>query len=595
MLGLRVAREAGSVTDSSGKSGLGSSHDYGGDDVASTQLESLGVAEAAMGTFDPVGLARAFLEALWRSNLRPAKRARLVLGYQADVVRALLAASQRAVGSMAIGPASPAERDRRFTEPTWSENAGFYALLQLYLLNRKLLSDLVKVADLEEPKRSKASFAADLLSDALAPTNFLVTNPAALRRAFETGGLSVMRGARNFADDLVHNGGWPRQVDTTPFELGRNMAATPGQVVFRNELIELIQYEPSTEQVGEIPLLMCPPWINKYYIMDLAPGKSLAEWAVSHGMTTFAISYRNPDKSMAGTGFDDYMLKGARAALDVICAITGAETVNTISVCLGGTLTVALLAYLDAAGDHGLVNSSTLLNSLVDHKGAGVLSSVFTDSHTIANLERQMSQKGYLEASEMSRTFDLLRANELVFNYVARNWLMGEQPPAFDLLAWNHDSTRMPAKMHSFFLHSCWEQNLLATDRMELAGKRLAVSGIDVDTYIVAALEDHIVPWRSSYRTTQILKSDTRFVLSSSGHIAGIVNPPGPKVRLWTNPELPADPDQWLASATEHNDTWWNDWASWISERSGAKRKPPKVGSKLYPPLEAAPGSYVRA
>lgn len=595
MLGLRVAREAGSVTDSSGKSGLGSSHDYGGDDVASTQLESLGVAEAAMGTFDPVGLARAFLEALWRSNLRPAKRARLVLGYQADVVRALLAASQRAVGSMAIGPASPAERDRRFTEPTWSENAGFYALLQLYLLNRKLLSDLVKVADLEEPKRSKASFAADLLSDALAPTNFLVTNPAALRRAFETGGLSVMRGARNFADDLVHNGGWPRQVDTTPFELGRNMAATPGQVVFRNELIELIQYEPSTEQVGEIPLLMCPPWINKYYIMDLAPGKSLAEWAVSHGMTTFAISYRNPDQSMAGTGFDDYMLKGPRAALDVICAITGAETVNTISVCLGGTLTVALLAYLDAAGDHGLVNSSTLLNSLVDHKGAGVLSSVFTDSHTIANLERQMSQKGYLEASEMSRTFDLLRANELVFNYVARNWLMGEQPPAFDLLAWNHDSTRMPAKMHSFFLHSCWEQNLLATDRMELAGKRLAVSGIDVDTYIVAALEDHIVPWRSSYRTTQILKSDTRFVLSSSGHIAGIVNPPGPKVRLWTNPELPADPDQWLASATEHNDTWWNDWASWISERSGAKRKPPKVGSKLYPPLEAAPGSYVRA
>ncbi|MCL4422438.1 MAG: alpha/beta fold hydrolase [Actinobacteria bacterium] len=583
------------MTASSGKSGLGSSHDYGGDDVASTQLESLGVAEAAMGTFDPVGLARAFLEALWRSNLRPAKRARLVLGYQADVVRALLAASQRAVGSMAIGPASPAERDRRFTEPTWSENAGFYALLQLYLLNRKLLSDLVKVADLEEPKRSKASFAADLLSDALAPTNFLVTNPAALRRAFETGGLSVMRGARNFADDLVHNGGWPRQVDTTPFELGRNMAATPGQVVFRNELIELIQYEPSTEQVGEIPLLMCPPWINKYYIMDLAPGKSLAEWAVSHGMTTFAISYRNPDQSMAGTGFDDYMLKGPRAALDVICAITGAKTVNTISVCLGGTLTVALLAYLDAAGDHGLVNSSTLLNSLVDHKGAGVLSSVFTDSHTIANLERQMSQKGYLEASEMSRTFDLLRANELVFNYVARNWLMGEQPPAFDLLAWNHDSTRMPAKMHSFFLHSCWEQNLLATDRMELAGKRLAVSGIDVDTYIVAALEDHIVPWRSSYRTTQILKSDTRFVLSSSGHIAGIVNPPGPKVRLWTNPELPADPDQWLASATEHNDTWWNDWASWISERSGAKRKPPKVGSKLYPPLEAAPGSYVRA
>ena len=261
---------------------------------------------------------------------------------------------------------------------------------------------------------------------------------------------------------------------------------------------------------------------------------------------------------------------------------------------MGGTLNTALLAYLDATGGHGLVNSSTSLNCLVDHAGAGTLAEVFTDEATVAHLERKMDKLGYLEAKDMAKTFDLLRANDLIFNYVVSGWMLGQPPPAFDLLTWNNDSTRMPAKMHSFFLRQCWIENSLAQDRMELAGERLVVSGIDVPSYIVAAVEDHIVPWRNSYRTTQLLKADCRFVLSSAGHIAGIVNPPTPKARLWTNDDLPANPDDWRSGAIEHRETWWNDWIKWLVPRSGDLGAPPPIGSKRYPVLGPAPGTYVR-
>jgi len=364
--------------------------------------------------------------------------------------------------------------------------------------------------------------------------------------------------------------------------------------VFRNDLIELIQYSPVTERTREIPLLIGPPWINKYYILDLAPGRSFVEWAVAHGLTTFAISYRNPDSTMRDFGFDEYLLKGPRAALDVVREITGAETVNTASACLGGTLNTALLAYLDATGEHGLINSSTTMNCLVDHEGAGVLSHVFADGTTVDRLDHQMSRKGYLEASDMAHTFDLLRANDLIFAYVVSGWLKGEDPPAFDLLAWNNDSTRMPAKMHSFYLRQCWIENALARDRMVLAGEKLRVSEIDTDSYIVAAKDDHIVPWRSSYKTTQILAGKSRFVLSSAGHVAGIVNPPGPKARLWTSDSTPEDPDEWLDGTAEAADTWWNDWVSWIIPRSGELVDPPAMGSGAYPVIEDAPGRYVK-
>jgi polyhydroxyalkanoate synthase len=564
------------------------------DGLPGSMADRLGITEAPLDRADPVGLGRSLVGAMARAALHPAGLARAFGSYLAGSLAAGTAVLDRTVGRPAAGPLQPGPKDRRFSDPTWTENAWYFALKQLYLLNRRLFEELVDAASLPEPRASKARFAAGLVADAAAPTNMLLTNPTALKRSFETGGLSVARGLRNLVRDLRTNDGWPSQVDTTPFELGRNMAASEGHVVYRNDLIELIQYEPTRAEVHEIPLLCCPPWINKYYIMDLAPGKSLVEWARNLGLTIFAISYRNPDESMRHLTFDDYLINGPCAAIDVVRSITGVEQVNTLAICLGGTLNAAMLAYLDANGDD-FVRSSTYLNSLVDFSEAGTLGSVFTDERTIENLSRRMEAKGYLEAKDMARTFDLLRANELVFNYVASNWLLGETPPAFDLLAWNNDSTRMPARMHAFYLRKCYLENALARDMMELAGVPLRVSDIRSESYIVAAVEDHIVPWRASYKTTQIFKGDTRFVLSSSGHIAGIVNPPSPKSRLWTNEELPCRPDDWLTGATEHQDTWWNDWGRWIVERSGALAPSAPIGNERYPSLCEAPGMYVRS
>ena len=563
------------------------------DDLAPAVLDRLGVAETVGDAIDPLGMLGALTKALVQVGRKPVATGGLLSRHVSRLGRVGLVTAGRMAGLPTVGPVAPDPKDRRRADRTWEENAVFYGLWQAYLVNRQLLNEALEVAGLEGKEDFKARFGANLLADALAPTNFLLTNPAAIRRAAETGGLSLIRGLRNMVDDALHNGGWPKQVDKGSFALGRNMAATPGKVVFRNALIELIQYEPVTPQTHEIPLLLGPPWINKYYIFDIAPGKSLAEWAVAHGMTVFALSYRNPDESMRDVGFDDYLLMGPRAALDVIRRITGAETVNTLSACLGGTLNTVLLAYLDATGDQGLVNSSTLLNSLVDHSGPGTLSQVFTDPTTVAGLERSMQGKGYLEASKMAHTFDLLRANDLVFSYLVSGWMQGEKPAAFDLLAWNDDSTRMPAKMHTFYLRECWLKNSLAHDQLVLAGEELIVSAVDVEHYIVAAVDDHIVPWECSYTTTQLIKGDTRFVLSSAGHIAGIVNPPNPKCRLWTNPETPADPAAWRAGATEHHDTWWNDWLGWILPRSGDLRTPPPTGNDAHPVLAAAPGTYV--
>jgi polyhydroxyalkanoate synthase len=456
-----------------------------------------------------------------------------------------------------------------------------------------MVEELVDGAGLDPAREAKARFAARFLLNALAPTNTLPGNPAALREAFDTGGKSLVRGARNFADDLLNNGGWPAQVDSTGFEVGVNMAATPGQVVYRSDLIELIQYEPQGTRVHKVPLLFCPPWINKYYIMDLAPGKSLIEWAVQHGHTCFAISYRNPDASMRDLGFEDYLLQGPLDAVRVVREITGADEVNTVNVCLGGTLTAIALAHNASNGDRS-IKSATFLNTHTDFSTPGDLG-IFTDEATIAGLEKQMAKKGYLDSTQMAHTFDALRANDLVFQYVANNWLLGKKPPAFDLLVWNNDSTRMPARMHSRYLRSCYLDNEFARGEFEVDGRKLDPGKVDVPVYVLAAVDDHIVPWVSGYRTTQLLGRDNRFVLSTSGHIAGIVNPPSPKAKHWTNDELPPDPQEWKDGATLHEQTWWEDWATWIAAQGGPKvAAPRRLGSKDYPPLEPAPGSYVR-
>jgi polyhydroxyalkanoate synthase len=505
-----------------------------------------------------------------------------------------VAALRRYSGEAVDGPMPVDARDRRFADPAWEGNPVYWALRQAYLALREYGIDLVRISDLDAVQTGKAELAMGFLADALAPTNFVPTNPAVLKRALDTGGRSLVDGWRNFVGDLVHNKGRPRQVDTSPFEVGRNLAATPSKVVYRSDLIEVLQYLPQTEQVHQVPLLCSPPWINKYYVMDLAPERSFIEWAVRHGRTVFAISYRNPDASMARTTMDDYLLSGPRAALDVVSEITGAERVDLIGLCLGGALTMMTATYLDEVKDDR-INTITLLNTMVDFREPGPLGR-FTDEATVAKLERRMARRGYLEGSEMAGTFDLLRANDLIFNYVVSNWLMGEQPPAFDILAWNNDSTRMPAAMHSFYLRRCYVENRFARGELELAGQRLDLADVDQDVYIVAAINDHIVPWTSSYATVGLIRGAARFVLSSGGHIAGIVNPPGPKPWYEVVADAagpPETPEAWHALAQRHQGSWWEDWARWGAERAGPLVDPPPVGSERHPVLGDGPGEYV--
>ena len=502
-----------------------------------------------------------------------------------------LASAGRAVGMKMPGAVPPPAKDKRFTDPAWEQNAGFFGVLQAYRVFERLIEDLLELAELGEPWAGKARFALRGIADALAPTNFLAGNPAALKRAFDTGGLSLVKGFQNWWTDFTTNGGLPRKVDRSAFVLGKNLAATPGKVVFRNDLMELLQYSPTTPTVHAVPLLMSPPWINKYYVMDLAPGRSFAEWAIKHGHTVFQISYRNPDKTMGDTRLDDYLLEGPRTALDVINDITGSEKVNMVGLCLGGSLTGMLLAYLAAKGDDR-INSATLLNTLIDFSEPGSLGT-FLDPESVARIEAKMAKQGFLDSKEISRTFDFLRANDLIWSYVASSWLMGDSPPAFDILAWNEDGTRMPAAMHSFYLRSCYIGNQLAKGEMVLDGTRLNLGDIKEDAYVLSAKEDHIAPWTASYKTTQLLPGKVRYVLSSSGHIAGIVNPPSPKSKHWTNESTPPDPQQWLNAAKEHQGSWWEDWATWIAERAGPRQQPPPMGSAAYPPIADAPGSYV--
>jgi polyhydroxyalkanoate synthase len=562
--------------------------------VGRAVLDRLGIAEDPIIGADPVSFLRSLATAGASLVKNPsgsaAANARMAIGLAA----AVRATAERAIGRQTAGPVSPTTGDRRFLDPAYEDNPLFFLLEQEYLLSSQLVNELLDAAELEATQDLKARFAASFILDAMAPTNTLAGNPAALRQAFDTGGKSVVRGAMNMLDDLLHNGGWPSQVDSTGFEVGVNMAATPGAVVYRSDLIELIQYEPQVKQVHAVPLLFCPPWINKYYIMDLAPGKSLIEWAVQHGHTCFAISYRNPDATMRDLGFEDYLQQGPLDAVRVVREITGASEVNTLSVCLGGTLTAIALAHNAAIGDRS-VKSATFLNTLTDFAVPGALG-VFTDEATIAGLEKQMDKRGFLDSDKMAHTFDALRANDLIFQYVVNNWLLGKKPPAFDLLVWNKDSTRMPAKMHSQYLRACYLHNKFARGEFEVEGRKLEPAKVDVETYVLSAVDDHIVPWVSGYKTTQLLGGNHRFVLSTSGHIAGIVNPPGPKAKHWTNDALPADPQEWKDGAQLQEGTWWADWTKWIAKQGGPKiAAPRKLGSKEHPPIERAPGSYVLA
>ena len=547
---------------------------------------------------DPVSLGGSLLAVGRRAFQNPVGTANAYWRFALALARIAPEAAERWSGwDETAGEASGAAgrtlaSDKRFADPAWHSNPAFFAVGQAYLAAVQLTDDLLAAGQGDAVADAKARLAANLMLAGLAPTNYFVTNPAALKRAFETGGASAVAGARNFLDDLVNNGGLPRQVDTRPFKVGRNLAATPGKIVFQNDLMELIQYEPQTGQVHAVPMLASPPWINKYYIMDLAPGRSFLEWAVTHERTVFAISYRNPDASMRGVTLDDYLIHGPRTALDVIGDITGAPKIDIVGLCLGGALTAMLAAYLEATGDDR-IGSITLLNTLLDYSEPGVLGA-FTDGLTVNRLERQMRQRGFLDSKQMATTFDVLRPNDLIFNYVVSNWLLGKAPPAFDILAWNADSTRMPAAMHAFYLRSLYLRNELAGGVMEVKGQRLSLADVGNDVYVVGAINDHIVPWHASYKTTGLMGGDVRYVLSSGGHIAGIVNPPGPKAwyEVAKTPN-PATAQQWREVAERIGGSWWEDWAKWAGRRAGRRTEPPAMGSAKYPAIADAPGSYI--
>jgi polyhydroxyalkanoate synthase len=490
-------------------------------------------------------------------------------------------------------PAAPADGDRRFADPAWTSNPFLASMLEEYLVRRDHSLKLVEASHLPEATKRKARFAISMMVDAVAPSNLPWLNPAVLKEAIDTGGASLLRGMAAFLDDVRNNGGYPKQVDASGFKLGENIAATPGRVVFRNELIELIAYLPQTAAVYERPLLCSPPWINKYYIMDVAPGRSFVEWAVKHGHQTFMISYRNPDASMRDFTMGDYLRLGPLAALDAVQRMTGASKVDLAALCLGGTMAVILLGYLAKRGDAARIGSLTATNTLVDFSEPGDLA-IFTDEATISKLEAKMSDRGFLEGAEMAGTFNWLRASDLIWSYVVSNWYMGKKPPAFDILAWNSDSTRMPATMHSQYLRACYLHNaIVKPDRFVIEDTPIDLGLIKTPLYVLGAESDHIAPWRSSYMTTQYVGGDAKYTLTNSGHVAGICNPPGnPKARYWTaDATEPGESAQaWRARAQERAGSWWEDWAKWAAAQGGKRREPFRIPESA----ECAPGRYVR-
>jgi polyhydroxyalkanoate synthase len=506
-------------------------------------------------------------------------------------------AARRMAGESPQPVAAPDPRDKRFSDPEWSSNQFFDFLKQAYLLTTRWADHLVKDAEGLDPHvRQKAEFYTRQIANALAPTNFVLTNPELLRETLASNAENLVRGMRMLAEDIKAGGGdlKIRQSDAANFEVGRNLALTPGKVVFQNDLIQLIQYVPTTAKVLKRPLLIVPPWINKYYILDLTPEKSFIKWCVDQGLTVFVVSWVNPDARLVGKTFEDYVREGPLAALDAIKLATGESKVHAVGYCVGGTLLAATLAAMAAARDRRVV-SATFFAAQVDFTYAGDLK-VFVDEEQVAALERQMSERGYLDARKMANTFNMLRANDLIWPYVINNYFKGKAPLPFDLLYWNSDATRMPAANHSFYLRNCYLANNLAKGQMVLGGKPLDLKSIKLPIYNLATREDHIAPARSVLFGSTFFGGLVRFVVAGSGHIAGVVNPPQlGKYQYWTGPKpTNADLDQWLAKAKEHPGSWWPDWLDWLNGHDPTQVKARKPGGARLKPIEDAPGSYVK-
>jgi polyhydroxyalkanoate synthase len=486
---------------------------------------------------------------------------------------------------------TPDSDDRRFVDPAWSQNPLYRRYLQTYLAWRKELHDWIDDSSLSDQDISRGHFVITLMTEAMSPTNG-AANPAAVKRFFETGGKSILDGLSHLAKDLVNNGGMPSQVNMDAFEVGKNLGTTEGVVVFRNDVLELIQYKPITEQVFERPLLVVPPQINKFYVFDLSPDKSLARFCLRNNVQTFIISWRNPTKAQREWGLSTY-IDAVKEAVDVVCKITGSKDVNMLGACSGGITCTALLGHYAALGEQK-VNALTLLVSVLDTT-LDTQVALFVDEQTLESAKRHSYQAGVLEGKDMAKVFAWMRPNDLIWNYWVNNYLLGNEPPVFDILFWNNDTTRLPAAFHGDLIEMFKNNPLVRPNALEVCGTPIDLKQVKSDIFCLAGTNDHITPWVSCYKSARLFGGKTEFVLSNSGHIQSILNPPGnPKARFMTNPEMPDDATRWQEDATKHTDSWWLHWQAWQAERSGKlKKSPATLGNKAYPAGEASPGTYV--
>ena len=539
--------------------------------------------ESAAGPIQRWIPGRAGVEVTARLAVRPDKVARRGAGLAAELAKVAVGRSEVA----------PSKGDRRFKDPAWQQNPIFRRLAQGYLATGATADGLVKDAGVDWRAERRVRFAVENVVDALAPSNFPWSNPSAIKAAIDTGGLNFVKGASQFARDMSAPPRIPSMVDKSAFEVGKDLAITPGDVVVRTEMFELLQYKPQTKKVRELPLLLVPPMINKYYVTDLAPDRSMIEYLVGEGQTVFAISWRNPDERHADWGLDAYA-GAVLEALDAALTIAKVDQAHLLGLCAGGITATSSLAHLAATGAQDKVAGVTLAVCVIDNERMGT-TGAFVDPGVAAAAVADSARRGYLDGRALAGVFAWLRPNDLIWNYWVNNYLLGKDPPAFDVLFWNADTTRMPAALHRDFMELSLENSMIEPGGTTVLDTPVDLSKITVDSYIVAGIADHITPWQNAYRTTQLFGSEPRFVLSTSGHIAAMVNPPGnEKASFQTRDGNPEDPDAWLEGASKQRGTWWTDWAAWLGERSGDERPAPKKpGGRGFKPLDPAPGTYV--
>ncbi len=545
---------------------------------------------------DPMGLGQAYWN-FWLSIMRnPGELMAQNIQLAYNHARLLSYGLKKAAGHEVEAVAAPEKNDKRFKDPAWSEQLLFDVLKQSYLLTSQYTMKLIGRGDLDKKQQHKLDFFSRQMVDALSPGNFALTNPEVLKATIDSKGGNLVNGMKNLVRDLVAGKGQLKisMVDKSKFEVGKNIATTPGKVVFENELMQLIQYTPSTDKVYRRPLVIYPPWINKFYILDLSPKNSFIRWAVSKGYTVFVVSWINPDEKLAHKSFEDYMNEGIFAALDAIEAATGEKEVNAIGYCIGGTLLACALSQMAISGDQR-IHSATFFTGQVDFSEAGDLM-VFIDEKQLDSLDKRMARKGYLDAGEMASTFNMLRSNDLIWSFVVNNYLLGRSPAAFDLLYWNNDSTRMPAKMHRFYLREMYLKNkLVEPGGITLNGIPVDLSKIKIPVFLQSSKEDHIAPYPSVYKATHHYSGPITFMLAGSGHIAGVINPPqANKYYYYTNPQVPAEVEDWIDSAQHHEGSWWPYWHQWLYRKSGRKVPARIPGDSALEVIEDAPGRYVK-